>query len=138
VRVTGEALGFGSRTYMHLHVVNSGRFAATVTEVGYRVMSRERRWAKWSTQYCEGTAAEDGLPLRLEGQADFEIEVPLTRSPPLLQLLDDHPDWHLFPWARVGGRSVQGRRVVDDQIDIRQRLRGYPPSGDPSIYLPMD
>jgi hypothetical protein len=83
-------------------------------------MSRERRWqAKRSTEYCESTDVEGGLPLRLEGQADFETQVPLAQSSHLLQLPDDHPEWQLVPWARVGGRSVYGRRVVDDQIDIR-------------------
>jgi hypothetical protein len=139
VTLTGVALGFDSRTYMRLHVVNSGRFAATVTEVGYQVRCRGRRWpAKWSTQYWESTNAEVELPLRLEGQADFAAKVPLTQSARLLELLNEHPEWYLVPWAMVGGRSVYGKPVIDDQMDIRHRLRGYLSGGDPSDYLPMN
>ena len=127
VKVEGTALGFGSKTYVHFHLVNRGRSAATVSEIGWHAMSRQRRWpVKWSLEYSETTDVDEKLPLRLEGQADFEAEIPIYNRTNLSNLLDDHPDWRVFPWARVGGRGKYGRHLHDEYFEIRQRLEGHP------------
>ncbi len=128
MKLSGMVLDYGSRTYLRLHIINRGRFAATVTEVGLQAMPRRRRPKGRFTQYWASTDAEGGLPLRLEGQADFEFEMPIGDDKDLRRELNGHSEWQVFPWARVGGRTLYGKRVADDRIDIRDRLNRQLPA----------
>lgn len=126
ITVEGFAFDFGERTILRVHIVNHGRYPATVTELGYHAAEKRRRPRGRDVRYWTSDDAGGQLPLRLEGQADFEHEMLLGEDRALQQILLKNPRWSLFPYAQVRGRPVYGKRLDVGPIEIRTRLERRP------------
>ena len=107
VRVWCEALCFGDEAYVEVHILNTGRFATTVKEAGYRLMPG-RRPVEGKTQYW--ASDESDLPYRLEGHEEITVKVPLAEDRRLAELAAENPAWNLFPYVYAGGRLIFGER----------------------------
>ncbi|MEU8639103.1 hypothetical protein AB0C38_43510 [Amycolatopsis sp. NPDC048633] len=111
ITVNGSVVDDGERTVLRVHIVNHGRYPATVTELGYYSSDTQRRPRGRDVLNRMSDVAGGQLPLRLEGQADFEHEIYLGEYRALQQMLRKNPQHSLFPYAQVRGRPIYGKRL---------------------------
>lgn len=108
VKVECETHRVEDVVFTDFRVVNRGRLAATVSEVGWHVLVRRGGWpAEWVLERSMPIYTAEKLPLRLEGQAEFRTKTTFPKY------WDNRlaGEYHILPWVRVGGRSMHGRPI---------------------------